>query len=139
MGSTILGHRFVLGACGSDVMKFRLIQLSTGALVASVLTVAAFCQTACRPTPPPHELVKPTTPEAAAVEDALRKAQDAEGPGTWLEAKRQYFAALQSAEKLPDSNPQKRRAMMMAAFAYERDQKWEQSIAMVKRVVDMDE
>jgi tetratricopeptide (TPR) repeat protein len=56
-----------------------------------------------------------------------------------LEAKQLYFAALESAEKLPDSNPQKRRAMMMASSAYERDQNWEQSIALLKRVVDMDE
>jgi tetratricopeptide (TPR) repeat protein len=120
-------------------MKFCLIQLSTGALVASVFTVAGFCQTVCRATPASHELVKPTTPEEAAVEDALRKAFDAEGPGRWLEAKQLYFAALESAEKLPVSSRQKRRAMMLASSAYERDQKWEQSIAMVKRVVDMDE
>ena len=120
-------------------MKFLLAHLSVWAFVSSVLSIAAFGQGGCRPTPAAAEVMRPTTPEEAVVDSTLRKALDAAQHGRPLDAKQLYLVALESAEKLPDTSPEKRRAMMMASNAYMRDQNSEQSIALAKRVLDMDE
>ena len=120
-------------------MKFLLVHLSISAFISSILSLAAFGQAGCRLTPAEAESIKPTTPEEAVVDNTLRKALDAAQHGRSLDAKQLYLVALVSAEKLPDTSPEKRRAMLMASNAYMRDQNSEQSIALAKRVLDMDE
>lgn len=118
-------------------MSSRLVQFHEVCIVFSALSLAAFAQSGCRP--PGAQKPPPLTPEESRVDDLLSQAFEADRQGNWLAAKRLYFAAMARAEDLPDDSAEKWQALRHASNVYMRDQKWEESIAMAKRVLTLAE
>src|SRR5271169_4779286 len=118
-------------------MSSRLVQFPLVWILFSALSLAAFAQSGCRPSG--TQKSPALTPEESRVNDLLSQAFEADRQGNWLAAKRLYLAAAARAEDLPDDSAEKWQALRHASNAYMRDQKWEESIAIAKRVLTLAE
>lgn len=109
------------------------------AVIGALLACSASAQSNCKSSPEEAALSRAGTPGEAAVESILRKGFAADQEGNRPKARAFYFEALDAAEKLPKSSPEKRQAMMIAARAYAAEGNQKHGTALAERVLEMDE